>query len=280
LFPIASLLPSLPRLKIVDVGAMDLGDGTLPYADLVKATPCEVIGFEPVQAEFEKLRRQKSNGERFLPYFVGDGSKGIFRECNFAMTSSLFEPNTQLLTKFQSLEEVTRVAKSYPVETTRLDDVPEVKGADFLKLDIQGAELLVLRGGEKMLEEVLVIQTEVEFVELYKGQALFADVDSFLRDRNFQFHRMSSKGLTFKPLILNNNPSAFFSQWLWGDAVYVRNFMNFDKLAPVALLKLACILHENYHSFDLAALALEEYDRQKGAQLNKAYLKRLTSPGA
>ena len=280
MFPIASLLPSLPRLKIVDVGAMDLGDGTLPYADLVKATPCEVIGFEPVQAEFEKLRRQKSNGERFLPYFVGDGSKGIFRECNFAMTSSLFEPNTQLLTKFQSLEEVTRVAKSYPVETTRLDDVPEVKGADFLKLDIQGAELLALRGGEKMLEEVLVIQTEVEFVELYKGQALFADVDSFLRDRNFQFHRMSSKGLTFKPLILNNNPSAFFSQWLWGDAVYVRNFMNFDKLAPVALLKLACILHENYHSFDLAALALEEYDRQKGAQLNKAYLKRLTSPGA
>jgi FkbM family methyltransferase len=277
LFPIAPLLPPLPRLKIVDVGAMSLGEGTLPYADLVKATPCDIIGFEPVQAEFDKLSRHKNKGERFLPYFVGDGSKGMFRECNFAMTSSLFEPNTRLLAKFQGLEELVRVVKSYPVETTRLDEIPEVKGADLLKLDIQGAELLALRGGEKMLDDVLVIQTEVEFVELYQNQALFADVDAFLRGRNFQFHRMSSTGRTFKPLILNNNPSAYFSQWLWGDAVYVRNFMTFDSLAPVALLKLACILHENYRSFDLAAVALEEYDRQNGTQLQKGYLERLTS---
>src|SRR4029077_5001123 len=94
LFPIAPLLPPLPRLKIVDVGAMSLGEGTLPYADLVKATPCDVIGFEPLQAEFDKLSRQEGKAERFLPYFVGDGSKATFRECNFAMTSSLFEPNT------------------------------------------------------------------------------------------------------------------------------------------------------------------------------------------
>jgi FkbM family methyltransferase len=271
-------LPRLPRLKIVDVGAMSLGDGTLPYAALVKATRCQVIGFEPVKAEFEKLSRQRKEHERFLPYFVGDGSKGTFRECNFAMTSSLFEPNTPLLAKFQNLEELVRVVKSSPVETTRLDDIPEVKGADLLKLDIQGAELLALRGGEKMLEDVLVVQTEVEFVELYEGQALFADVDSFLRGRSFQFHKMSWTGRTFRPLIFNNNRNAAMSQWLWGDAIYVRDFMKFDNLPPVALLKLACILHENYHSYDLAALALETYDRQKGGQLQRTYLERLTAP--
>lgn len=259
---------------------MSLGDDRLSYADLVKATPCEIVGFEPVQAEFDKLTRQKKEHERYLPYFVGDGSAGTFRECNFPMTSSLFEPNTRLLAKFQNLEELVRVVKRDPVETTRLDDIPEVEGTDLLKLDIQGAELLALRGGEKMLDDVLVVQTEVEFVELYENQALFADVDSFLRGRNFQFHKMSWTGRTFRPLIFNNNPTAAMSQWLWGEAIYVRDFMKLDQLSPMSLLKLACILHENYRSFDLAALALEEYDRQKGAQLHKAYLKRLTSLGA
>ena len=280
LFPIASLLPPLPRLKIVDVGAMYLGPGSVPYADLLKAAPCEVIGFEPVQAELEKLTRDKKENERYLPYFVGDGSERPFHECNVAMTSSLFEPNTPLLAKFHNLEELVRVVKTYAVGTTRLDDIPEVKGADLLKLDIQGGELLALRGAEKMLEDVLVVQTEVEFVELYKGQALFADVDAFLRGRNFQFHKMSWMGRAFRPLFVDKNPNAAISQWLWGDAIYVRDFMSFDRLAPVALLKLACILHANYRSFDLAAVALEAYDRQTGAQLQPAYLKRLTAPGS
>jgi FkbM family methyltransferase len=220
--------------------------------------------------------RDRKEGERFLPYFVGNGSKGTFHECNFPMTSSLYEPNTPLLAKFQNLEEVVRVVKTSLVETTRLDDIPEVRGADLLKLDIQGAELRALQGGEKMLDDVLVVQTEVEFVEIYKGQPLFADVDAFLRCRNFQFHKMSWTGRTFKPLVVTNNPNAS-SQWLWGDAVYVRDFMTFDKLAPEALLKLACILHENYRSCDLVAVALEAYDRRTGSQLQKAYLTRLVA---
>src|SRR5262249_49269140 len=151
-------------------------------------------------------------------------------ECNFSMTSSLFEPNTALLAKFQNLEEAVRVVERWPVETKRLDDIPEVRETDFLKVDVQGAELLVFRGGERMLNDVLVVQTEVEFVPLYKDQPLFADVDTFLRGRGFQFHRMSWTGRTFKPLILNNDANAAMSQMLWGDAIYVRDFMAFDQL--------------------------------------------------
>ena len=138
MFPISSLLPPLPRIKIVDVGAMTLGQGTEPYAALLKAVPCEVIGFEPVAAELEKLNQLKLPGHKFLPHIIGDGSPRTFYECNHAMTSSLFEPNTELLAKFQNLEELTRVTKSYPVETKRLDDIPEVEGTDFLKVDVQG----------------------------------------------------------------------------------------------------------------------------------------------
>jgi hypothetical protein len=130
-----------------------------------------------------------------------------------------------------------------------------------------------------MLKDVLVIETEVQFVPLYQGPPLFSDVDAFLRGQGFQLHRLLSwSGRTFKPLVYNNDVNAAMSQMLWGDIVYVRDFMAFDQLAPVALLKLACILHESYHSFDLAALALEAYDRQTGAQTNQSYIQRLINP--
>jgi FkbM family methyltransferase len=280
LFPISPLLPALPRFKIVDVGAMMIGDGKEPFESLLRAVPCDVVGFEPVVTELEKLKLRNKEGHRFFPYIIGDGSDRTFYECNFPMTSSLLEPNAALLEKFSNLGELVRVVKTSRVKTRRLDDISEVKGADFLKVDVQGGEMLVFNGAIEMLNDVLVIQTEVEFVALYKGQPLFSDIDAFLRGRGFQYHRMSVSGRTFKPLIKDNDPNVMMSQQLWGDAIYVRDFMAFDQLAPLSLLKLAVILHESYGSFDLAALALEEHDRQTGSSLQPTYIKRLVSPGA
>ena len=65
------------------------------------------------------------------------------------------------------------------------------------------------------------------------------------------------------------------SQILWGDAVYVRDFMLFDALSDQALLKIAAIVHATYHSVDLAAVALAAYDRQQRTELQQAYLKTL-----
>jgi FkbM family methyltransferase len=277
MFPISLLLPPFPRLKIVDVGAMHLGEGAEPYADLLKSVPCEIIGFEPNVAECEKLIKSgKEGSSHFLPYFIGDGSTQTFHECNFAMTSSLFEPDTALLAKFHNLEELMRVTKKYPVQTKRLDDIPEIKDTDFLKVDVQGGELLVFHGAVQTLKDVLVIETEAIFVPLYKHQPLFSEIDLFLREHGFQFHRLASvAGRTFKPLIVNNDVNAVMSQWLWGDAVYVRDFMAFDQLTPSALLKLAVILHENYRSFDLAASALQAYDRRTASRLQPAYIQKL-----
>ena len=276
IFNIAAMLPDLARLKIVDVGAMSLGEGTDPYSPLTMAAPCDVYGFEPVAVEFEKLKASAKPGHHYLPYFVGDGSARTFYECNFTMTSSLFEPNTALLAKFQNLEELTRVQKAYPVQTTRLDDIPELKGTDFLKADVQGAELMVFEGAPRLLDDALVVHTEVEFVQLYKDQPLFADVDAHLRSKGFVLHLLGKAGRTFKPLIFRNDVNAGLSQILWGDAVYVRDFMSFDELSGPALLKIAAILRETYRSVDLVAVALEAYDRQHGTELQSAYMKKLS----
>jgi FkbM family methyltransferase len=204
LFLINSIVGSLPRLKITDVGAMSFGPGTETYASLLKAAPCEVVGFEPIEGEFKKLETlSKVPGAtaRFLPYFIGDGSRRTFYECNEAMTSSLFEPNTRLLEKFQNLAELTQVVRIAEIQTTRLDDIPEVRGTDLLKVDVQGGELLVFQGAVRTLKEVLVIVTEVEFVAMYKDQPLFADIDRFLRAQGFQLHQLARAGRMFKPMV-------------------------------------------------------------------------------
>ncbi len=279
-FSILSLIPGLPRLKIVDIGAMSLGEGTDPYSLLLRTLDCEVLGFEPLEEECAKLNRAAGENRTFLPFVIGDGSEQTFYECAAPMTSSIFEPDTALLDMFQSLEELVRVVATRRVRTRRLDDIPQARGADFLKVDVQGAELMVLQGAQEMLRDVLVIQTEAEFLPLYKGQPLFADVDAFLRGRGFVLHRLPVlAGRTFKPLTLVDNPYAAMSQVLWCDAVYVRDFMAFDRLAPDSLLKLAAILHENYASHDLAAVALRAHDRQTGGDFQRRYLQRVvTSP--
>jgi hypothetical protein len=82
----------------------------------------------------------------------------------------------------------------------------------------------------------------------YKDTPLFGEIDIHLRSKGFTLHRLSQAGRTFKPLIFRNDVNATLSQILWGDAVYVRDFMQFDRLAGAGLLKLATILHENYRS--------------------------------
>ncbi|MBL9001874.1 MAG: FkbM family methyltransferase [Phycisphaerae bacterium] len=283
-FSLAQMLGKIaPMIDIVDVGAMSVEGAQCDYAPLLKTGLCRVVGFEPVQSECDKLNARKQKNHRYLPYFIGDGTERRFHLTNFVPTSSLFEPDAALLSRFNNLEELCRVVESSPVKTTRLDDITEITGIDFLKIDIQGAELDAFRGGTRLLAGAVVICTEVEFIPLYKGQPVFADIDSELRRQGFLLHMFadSISGRAFKPLMGPRGINERLNQVLWTDAVYVRNFMTFDALSPEQLLKLAIILHDLYHSVDLANLALQSYDRVTGKDVWKAYMTRLTgrNPG-
>ncbi|SVD07799.1 uncharacterized protein METZ01_LOCUS360653, partial [marine metagenome] len=144
------------------------------------------------------------------------------------------------------------------VQTHRLDDIAEINAADFLKMDIQGSELKVLENATNLLETTLVLQVEVEFVELYKGQPLFADVDSFLRSRGFQFHCFDGglAGRTFKPLVVNDNINQKINQVLWADAFYVRDWMNLGALSKEQLITYAILSLDILKSPDLTHLIL------------------------
>ena len=275
MFPIASFLPALAAHEDHRCRALPSVPRPPAYAKLLGTFPCEVVGFEPDATECEKLNRLKGSQHIFLPYAIGDGSQRTFYECASPYCSSLFEPDIELADKFQNLGDLLRVVGTRQIQTRRLDDFAETAGADFLKVDVQGGELLVLQGAVERLRSILAVHIEVEFLPLYKDQPLFADIDAFLRAQGFAFHTLIPSGRTFKPITVNNDASGWVRQIVWADAVYVTDFMKFSERTPEALLKLAAILHESYQSVDMAALALEAYDKLTRSGLQQIYLRRL-----
>lgn len=267
---------SAPIIDVVDVGAMWLGAAEVAYRGLLKPGLCRVVGFEPVQAECDKLNAMNMAGQRYLPYFIGDGSERTFVLTNASMTASLYEPNTRLIRRFNQLESVMQPVQRSPVKTTRLDDVGEITACDFLKIDVQGADLDVLKGAERLLEGVLFVHCEANFLPLYEGCPLFADLDAHLRSKGFFFHTFGSiQGRAFKPLVPDGDVNRPVRQMLWADAVWVRSFLDFSSLSPEALLKLAVIAHEAYGSVDLAGLALQHREAKQPEGLWSAYMGRL-----
>ena len=267
-------------IKIIDVGAM-IVDNKPDYYPLMEAGVAKVVGFEPDEKECQKLNQFRNDECSFLPYMIGDGSERTFKSCNYNMTSSLYEPNMNLLEKFQALPELMQVVERTAVSTKRLDDIDEVQNADYLKIDVQGAEVDVFNGAENLLEDIMIVHTEVEFVPLYIDQPLFAEVDQTLRKNGFLFHKFYHNGLagrTFKPVIINSNDrnvSQAINQVLWSDAIFVKNFLNYDQTPPEKLLKLAVILHDVYGSYDLVHYILSEYDKHTSAKYAEWYLQFL-----
>lgn len=54
---------------------------------------------------------------------------------------------------------------------------------DLLWMDIQGSELNALKSAENYIDKIKFIYTEVEFLEIYKDQPLFKDIDNFLKEK-------------------------------------------------------------------------------------------------
>ncbi len=59
----------------------------------------------------------------------------------------------------------------------------------MIKIDLEGYELPVLHGGERLLREVEVIVSEVDFYDFDNaGRTVFGDLFAFLRERGFTFY--------------------------------------------------------------------------------------------
>jgi FkbM family methyltransferase len=96
------------------------------------------------------------------------------------------------------------------LETNTLSEILENRMVEncsfgYLVLDVQGAELEVLRGGSEVLKDFIAIVAEVSLRDLYKGAPLFAELTEWLNASQFQLIACDVS-----------------SETGWGDALFVR----------------------------------------------------------
>ena len=247
-------------LTIVDVGAQMQKTKDHVYAGLLDLVPCRIVGFEPLDER--RREREEAEGGATLsmrPDFIGDGRTHVFHINEPDVTSSLLPLNTEVtgqLTQWSSLKTVRQVA----ADTVTLDAaIDEAERVDLLQLDIQGFEYAALAGAPAVLARTLVVHCEVEFLELYRGQPLFAEIDLLLRKAGFRFldfHNPSRYAFNADA----RRPSA--DQLAWADAIY---FKDRDLVSdPADLLVQALIATALYKKTSFARWLADAYDARTG----------------
>lgn len=171
------------RVTVVDVGAR----GGLHPRWINCSIHVQGVGFDADETECARLNA-RGDGVRYLPYALGaaDGAKATLRITDSPGSSSLLQPNREVLDQFIYGSKIT-VTSTVPVTLTTLDTACQRHDIqpDVIKMDIQGAELDVLKGATRAMENALLVESEVEFQPLYVGQPLFRDIDAFMAEKGW-----------------------------------------------------------------------------------------------
>ena len=260
---LADMLKPDRQAVIVDVGASPINPA--PYDDLIECGLAKVIGFEPQEAEFEKLKEAGGKGRTFLPYAIGDGSDGTLNVCRHSGFSSLLKPNPALIKYLGRWKRNTEVVSEVAIQTRRLDDIKELGDIDFLKIDIQGGELAVFKNAKKTLKTAIAVMSEVAAVPLYEGQPLLHQQMAELHSQGFSLHKFDF----FKGIHLETGYSQHLrkrrhtNQLVDGDAIFLRGLMDLDALDAEKLKQMALIGDAVFGSFDLVLKIVEVLARRQ-----------------
>ncbi|NGO52238.1 FkbM family methyltransferase [Allomesorhizobium camelthorni] len=193
---------------IVDVGAY-LGATSAWF--LRNFPRAHVYPFEPDPRSYDRLRGNVEGVARAHPSDVAlSSAKGeaVFNLGTQGFISSLYSREEERRRYYR--RDFTMVDR-VPVKTDTLDNLFHEMTIDVLKLDTQGAELDILRGGEGLLKRgaVSIIVTEFFFIQHYAGVPLLDSVWSYLRQFGYEIYNL------FK------GSQAANGQIRYGDAIFV-----------------------------------------------------------
>jgi len=228
----------LEKFTLVDVGvAEDFNNCWRAVGDYLFA-----VGFEPNKEEFDRLNSKNKKNSKYYNCCLAEKPSQI----NFFLNqevkcSSCLKPNYKFLKRFPWLERFNLV-KQISMQAESLDHLSLSRNIDFIKLDTQGYDLDILKGGEKTLESVCGLEVEVEFSTLYDKQPLFSDVDQYLRGLGFSLFDL-------RPCYWKRNsiPRAGRGQIIFGDALYFKDYISLNtvpvNLAPIVI---SAIIYKKY----------------------------------
>jgi hypothetical protein len=126
-----------------------------------------------------------------------------FNISNNVQSSSILEFGTHSIEHSYVVYVDKVIKKSITIDTFFKRNNLNAKKYTIWNLDIQGAELLALKGGIESLQYAKMLYLEVNEKELYKGCALVDELDAFLS--TYKFKRVHTH----------------MTHHGWGDAIYV-----------------------------------------------------------
>jgi FkbM family methyltransferase len=179
----------LMRRRSIDV-VLDVGANDGPYAAALRRSGFRgrIVSFEPQSDAYARLSLAAASDQLWETRNVAVGAtngRAVLHVAGNSSSSSLL-PMTKQHT--MSAPE-SRYVGEEEVELVSLDSLGDdlVSGSEhgYLKVDVQGAEMDVLQGAQRVLQRARAVEVELSLATLYEGGALLSDVVGHLEQAGF-----------------------------------------------------------------------------------------------
>lgn len=171
---------------IIDIGA-NVGEFTMIFAELFPNAT--VYAFEPLPNCYSKLISRSSGNSRIKSYNIGVGDK----KCTMDINQSSWHPASS----FRKMGDLHKGnyphsagSKAVSVRVDTLDSIftdIELEDNIFIKMDVQGFEDEVIKGGADIFKRAKVVVVECSFKELYEDEPKFHGIYSLLYNLGFEY---------------------------------------------------------------------------------------------
>jgi FkbM family methyltransferase len=189
---ILQYITSKRPISVIDIGA-SRGDFTESLRQVYGLTKALLV--EPQPSLCTSLRNRFKNSEIIVHECAVAESERIqeMEVLNWDYSSSLLDVRRDIenVNSLLDLEVYEKIQCQVRTLDNLMEEIEWTEPIDLLKLDVQGAELMALRGAEKTLHRTKMIFTEVSFCRLYEGAPVFQEVYDYLHDHGFKLLTIS-----------------------------------------------------------------------------------------
>ena len=173
----------------------DIGANVGEYSELFKNIDknIEIVCFEPQKEVFKKLKKNLKNFKKIKFYNYAIGNKNVYEKLNINLGSSYISS----FSKYNKKSSYYKIRKTLlkkndsklfeRVKVVKLDTIKEFKKKkiDLVKIDVEGYEIEVLLGMEKILENTKMIMIEIHRSNMYLNYDP-KKIEKFLKNKGFK----------------------------------------------------------------------------------------------
>ena len=247
------------KIIVFDVGARF---GIHPsWSALKNSNLLATYAFDPDVNEVKRLKEKYKNNDNYQVYPLAFGRSTGTKSINLLAhkgQSSFLQPNLKGAWFGVTRQSDGVVESATEAEIRRMDDWCSETGIypDFLKIDTEGYDYLVLEGAEFVIKDKLLgIRCEVYFQETFIGVNQFDDIFSFLKKHKYILANLDYDGKGSPQSYFC--PKARFGLLTVSEAVFIRDEDFYMQLNPVRFLKAIIFLFLN-NLEDLALLYIKK----------------------